>query len=321
MSHFIHPAALCESTSIGNGTRIWAFAHVLAGASIGADCNVCDHVFIEDEVSIGDRVTIKCGVQLWNGLVVEDDVFIGPNATFCNDRFPRSKQHLDAFPKTVLRHHASIGANATILPGLVIGAHAMIGAGAVVTRSVPANAIVVGNPARIVGYVNADSVSSAGEQVALSAQVDVQTLDVKGVAVHRLAGVRDMRGSLTAMEFERHVPFEVKRAFMVYDVPNREIRGEHAHWRCHQFLICVRGSCAAVVDDGVNRREVLLDSPDFGLHMPPMIWGTQYKYSADALLLVLASHAYDAADYIREYDEFRQALLQKDSATGSDLSR
>ena len=103
MSHFIHPAALCESTRIGDGTRIWAFAHVLGGASIGTDCNICDHVFIEDDVTIGDRVTIKCGVQLWNGLKVEDDVFIGPNATFCNDRFPRSKQHLEEFPQTVLR--------------------------------------------------------------------------------------------------------------------------------------------------------------------------------------------------------------------------
>src|SRR5579859_861480 len=141
---FIHAAALCESRSIGEGTRIWAFSHVLAGAKIGRDCNICDHVFIENEVVIGDRVTVKCGVQLWDGLVVEDDVFIGPNATFTNDPYPRSRRHLPRYPQTVVRRGASIGANATLLPGIEIGAGAMIGAGSVVVRSVPPHAIVVG---------------------------------------------------------------------------------------------------------------------------------------------------------------------------------
>jgi acetyltransferase-like isoleucine patch superfamily enzyme len=147
---FLHPAAICESSAIGPRTRVWAFAHILPGARIGSDCNVCDHVFIENDVVVGDRVTIKCGVQLWDATRIEDDVFIGPNATFCNDRFPRSRHHLAAYAPLTIRRGASIGANATILPGLEIGAGAMVGAGAVVTTSVPARAVVVGNPARIV---------------------------------------------------------------------------------------------------------------------------------------------------------------------------
>lgn len=149
MDCFIHPNALVETCKIGSGTRIWAFSHVLPGASIGADCNICDHVFIENEVTLGDRVTVKCGVQLWDGLSLEDDVFVGPNVTFTNDIFPRSKQPFTLL-KTIVRRGATIGANATILPGVVIGEYAMVGAGSVVTKDVPPRALVVGNPARFV---------------------------------------------------------------------------------------------------------------------------------------------------------------------------
>lgn len=157
MGLFIHSHAICESSKIGVNTRIWAFVHILPGAVIGEDCNICDHVFIENDVILGDRVTVKCGVQLWDGIRIEDDVFVGPNATFTNDLFPRSKVYPASFANTIIRRGASIGANATILANLEIGEFAMVGAGAVVTKSVPAKAIVVGNPARIVGYVTDQS--------------------------------------------------------------------------------------------------------------------------------------------------------------------
>jgi UDP-2-acetamido-3-amino-2,3-dideoxy-glucuronate N-acetyltransferase len=151
---FSHPNSLVESTNIGEGTRVWAFAHIHPGAQVGKDCNICDHTFIENQVIVGDRVTIKCGVQLWDGITVEDDVFIGPNVTFTNDPFPRSKVHPSEYSHTIVKKGASIGANATILPGITIGSFSMIGAGSVVTKDVPEKAVVVGNPAKIVRSID-----------------------------------------------------------------------------------------------------------------------------------------------------------------------
>lgn len=303
----LHPLADVQSTNIGEGTRIWQFSVVLPGAKIGVNCNICAQVFIENDVVIGDRVTIKSGVQLWDGLRVGDDVFIGPNASFANDRFPRSRQKPEKFLITIIHDGASIGAGAVVLPDVVIGRNAMVAAGAVVTRSVPPNAVVVGNPAKIVGYVDA----ARAEEVSampVKAEVGAVATRVRGVTLHRMPRVADIRGSLTVGEFERSIPFAAKRYFMVFDVPSVETRGEHAHRDCHQFLICVRGSCAVVADDGTNRQEFLLDRPDVGVHLPPMVWGIQYKYSADAVLLIFTSRYYDNSDYIRDYSEFRQLV-------------
>lgn len=150
----IHEQALVESDEIGAGTRIWAFAHVMAGAVIGSDCNICDHTYIEGDVVVGDRVTVKSGVYLWEGTRIGDDVFLGPQATFTNDRFPRSRQPFSCEGITV-EDGASIGAGAVLLPGVTIGAGAMVGAGAVVTKDVPTRAIVAGNPARVVRMLDA----------------------------------------------------------------------------------------------------------------------------------------------------------------------
>lgn len=302
---YIHPLADVQSTHIGAGTRLWQFVVVLPRAKLGKDCNICSHCLIENDVVIGDRVTVKSGVQLWDGLRLESDVFIGPNVSFTNDRFPRSQQKPEKFLVTTIHEGASIGAGAVILPGMVIGSKAMVAAGAVVTRSVPPNAVVVGNPAKIVGYVNAAR-TDVFEVGTKKAEVGITVTSVAGVNLHRMPRVPDIRGSLTVGEFDRSVPFAAKRYFMVFDVPSVETRGEHAHRECHQFLICVRGNCAVVADDGVNRQEFRLDQPDIGIHLPPMVWGIQYKYSADAVLLVFASHYYDNADYIRDYSEFRQ---------------
>ena len=304
---FIHSHALCESEAIGPRTRIWAFTHILPGARIGSDCNICDQVFIENDVVIGDRVTVKCGVQLWDGIHVEDDVFIGPNATFTNDPFPRSRQYQDAVCRTRIRRGASIGANATLLPGIEIGSHAMIGAGAVVTRSIPPNAIAVGNPARITGYVGAGD-ASRKPCLRVAPEADVEPIGSRGISLRRMPVVADVRGTLSVGEFAKHLPFAPKRYFIVYGVPSRETRGEHAHRECHQMLFAIHGSLSVVVDDGQTREEIVLDSPEIGLYLPPMVWGIQYKYSKDTVLLALASHEYAAEDYIRDYGEYRRAL-------------
>jgi acetyltransferase-like isoleucine patch superfamily enzyme len=306
LGFFVHQAGICESTQIGEGTRVWAFAHVLPGARIGRDCNICDHVFVENDVVLGDRVTVKCGVQVWDGVRLSDDVFVGPNVTFTNDRFPRSRVYPDSFTTTIVGSGASLGANATVLPGVSIGRNAMVGAGAVVTKDVPANAIVVGNPARIVGYVDATSNNEAS--VASAAIDEFPVSRVPGAALVRLTRADDLRGSLVAANFEEDLPFVPRRFFTVFGVPSKDVRGAHAHRVCHQLLVCVQGSVMAVVDDGTTRQEFLLDRPDLGLHMEPMIWGTQYRYSADAVLLVLASHPYEAEDYIRDHEVFLELL-------------
>lgn len=151
---FAHPKALIdEGVSIGRGTRVWAFAHVVTGAVLGEDCNICDHTFIEGEVRIGNRVTVKCGVFLWDGVTIEDDVFIGPGAIFTNDNRPRSKQHLKIYLRTVLKQGCTLGAGSVTLPGITIGRWAMVGAGAIVTRDVPDHALVVGSPARFRAWI------------------------------------------------------------------------------------------------------------------------------------------------------------------------
>lgn len=151
---FIHPLSDVKSQNIGEGTKVWQFSVIFAGAQIGKNCNICAHTLIEDGAVVGNNVTIKSGVYLWDGVHLEDDVFVGPCATFTNDKKPRSKQHLDAYLKTTVGKGASIGANATILPGIRIGEKAMIAAGAVVTKDVPDYAVVMGNPAVIKGYVD-----------------------------------------------------------------------------------------------------------------------------------------------------------------------
>jgi UDP-2-acetamido-3-amino-2,3-dideoxy-glucuronate N-acetyltransferase len=317
MGYFKHETAIVETQSVGEGTRIWAFTHILPGARIGLDCNICDHVFIENDVVIGDRVTIKCGVQLWDGLRVEDDVFIGPNATFTNDPFPRSRRRPQDFLRTVIKKGASIGANATLLPGVIVGERAMVAAGAVLTHNAPPNAILAGNPARIVGYegVKAEPASAAP----VLPEATMSDVKVKGVGLIRLPVVDDVRGMLSFGEIRKDVPFEVKRYFLVFDVPSRHVRGEHAHKKLHQFLVCVHGSCNILVDDGENRQEFELDSPGIGVHIPPMIWAVEYKYSPDAVLLVLASDFYDASDYIRDYSEFLALREQLPRLTAADV--
>lgn len=168
--YFVHPQALCESQDIGDETRIWAFAHVMKGARIGSQCNVCDHSFIESGVTIGDRVTIKNGVAIWEGVTVEDDVFLGPNCVLTNDLVPRSRVMHEHGVPTLISRGASIGANATIVAGNTLGEYCMIGAGAVVTKDIPPFALVVGNPSRRIGWVGVK-----GERLAFDASGECRT--------------------------------------------------------------------------------------------------------------------------------------------------
>ena len=152
---FVHPLSDVQSTAIGAGTRVWQFVVVLPGARIGNDCNICSHCLIENDVVIGDRVTVKSGVQLWDGLRVGDDVFIGPNVTFTNDKHPKSQNTNFKLARTWVEAGASIGGGVTLLPGVHVGAGATVGAGAVVTKDVPPGATVVGNPAKIMKSTSA----------------------------------------------------------------------------------------------------------------------------------------------------------------------
>jgi UDP-2-acetamido-3-amino-2,3-dideoxy-glucuronate N-acetyltransferase len=307
-NNFVHDLADVKSNNIGDGTRIWQFVVVLEQAVIGANVNICSHCLIENDVVIGDRVTVKSGVQIWDGLRIEDDVFIGPNVTFTNDKFPRSKEYPEHFAQTIIARNASIGAGAVILPGIKVGMGAMVGAGAVVTKSIPPYAIVAGSPARISGYSKVgdsqdDKFLDWPKELATKKSKLIST-NINGVTLHQMNLVHDIRGDLSVGEFPSDIPFTPSRYFLVFNVPSEETRGEHAHYKCHQFLICVKGSCSVVVDDGSNRSEVLLDRPDKGIYLPPLTWGIQYKYSEDAVLLVFASDQYDSDDYIRDYAKY-----------------
>lgn len=255
--------------------------------------------FVHEGARLSVGCVVKSGAYVCNGVSLESGVYIGPNVVFVEPsaNFPIVESRVEK--------NVRIGANSTIWAGVSIGSTAVVRPGSVVTKAVPPNAIVEGNPASIVGYIDAvnDSVSGSGDIEIPTAPSERKTT-VKGVTLHTFPLIPDMRGSLTVCEFEKQIPFSPKRSFMVFDVPSREVRGEHAHHHCHQFLICVRGSCAVLADDGENKIEVVLDAPNRGIYLPPMIWGVQYKYSPDALLIVFASDYYDASDYIRSYAEF-----------------
>ena len=287
-------------------------AVVAPGVRLGARVRIGAHSCVEERVALGDGCVVDAGAYLAPGVQLGNDVRVGPHVTFAaepaQDGAEPASMAIAATPAACVEDGAQLGAGATILAGLTIGRGARVHAGAVVTQSVPPFAVVAGSPARIVGYVGSQgSHAVAVPALAASPANPVVRVGVGGVTLHRMTCVRDMRGDLSAGEFPRDIPFTPQRYFLVFNVPSEKTRGEHAHHECHQFLICVNGSCAVVVDDGQDRREILLDSPDLGLYLPPMTWGIQYKYSAQACLLVFASHPYDAGDYIREYAAFIQA--------------
>ena len=241
----------------------------------GPGCIISPNVKIEDNVFIGARIILDGeGIEIRAGARLDSGCIIGSNVT--------------------------------------VGQSAWVRAGSVVLQSIPANAIVEGNPANVVGYRSA--LSKDADPV--PGLIDIYNFDHLGQhpcvfhlnvgksSLHKMRQTIDPRGSLTVGEVPGELPFTPKRYFAVYGVPPSQLRGEHAHKECEQFLLCLNGSLRVLLDDGFSRCEVTLDRPDMGVYMPAMVWGTQYKYSSDAVLLVLASMLYEPSDYIRDYDKF-----------------
>lgn len=252
-------------------------------------------------VSISPQTIFGVHVQIAAGIITSGHCEIGDN---CRIDTGVVLDPSDDNAKIVLEASVRVMASATIAGHVRVARGALVHPGAVVTRDVPPHAIVSGNPAQIIGYTT----TSADIPRPLTTSppgVQGQTVTkVRGVTLYQLPKVLDLRGNLSVGEFGRTLPFEARRYFMVFDVPNAEVRGEHAHRTCHQFLICAHGTCSVVADDGHFREEFKLDDPSIGLHLPPLTWGVQYKYSHDAVLLVFASEFYDSNEYIRSYDEF-----------------
>ena len=307
----VHDSALAaRSVSLGSRAQIGAFCNLGDACTVGEDSTLAAHVILGDNVTVGDRAMIEAGVYLHSGTVIGDDVVIGPNAAFVQSRFTRTSDQADATAAEV-RDGASIGANATVLGDVVIGPGASVGAGAVVTRNVPAHATVVGSPARIVGYASSPRFNPS-ESVRATALEDSSFPYAIGKATLALLPlIEDLRGSLVVAEFPAQLPFIPHRVFTVFDVKSRQVRGEHAHQALQELLICTHGELALAIDDGAVRGEIILDRPDVALYLPPLVWSTQYRYSPDGVLVVLASTAYDPDGYIRDYDEFLEMVLDR----------
>lgn len=263
---------------------------------IAPDVSLTANAKISPGVTIEARVLLAAGIEIGADVTVERGVIFAEGGA----------------QPTRISAQVRIGTGSVIGAGIDIGWGAQVLPGSVVLSAVPANAVVSGNPAQIVGYTQgAAGIGPEFDAPSDRLPVGGKDLGVGGAALFQMPRFSDLRGSLTVGEMGEGFPFQPKRYFIVFDVPSQELRGEHAHRSCEQFLICVRGSCRALLDDGTNRNEVVLERPDLGLHMPAMIWGTQYRYTRDAVLFVFASQAYDGRDYIRTYDEFRTEVARR----------
>ncbi len=255
-----------------------AGASVAESAVLGPDAAVGPSVVIEGGATVVGRVRLLEGTVIGAGAILEgsragEPICVGPSAL--------------------------VGAG-SVISACDVGREAVLRPGSVVTRPVPPRAVVEGNPARVV-YIK------PSPETPLPASAErPSAVRERPERLIRFTFVDDMRGLLVAGESGKDVPFEVQRFFTIFGVPGPEARGEHAHLECHQLLVAVAGSLEVICDNGFSGASYLLDTPAHGLHIPPMVWGIQHRYSADAVLLVLASRPYDSADYIRDYQEFRK---------------
>jgi UDP-2-acetamido-3-amino-2,3-dideoxy-glucuronate N-acetyltransferase len=264
-------------------------AVVMPGATLGRACVIGAYCVLTDGVCVGDDVTLESGVRLSVGTRIENNVIVGANSVFAGSASDRSGQ-------TVVRSDASIGCGVTISSGIEVGQRAQIEDGSVVNCDVPPGARVSGNPAIIQGYE-----SDVAARLRLHQPLPPK---IPGVEFVKLQQVSDLRGTLTVCQWDQQLPFKPQRVFFLHGVPNEKVRGAHAHRECIQVLVCINGSVNVLVDDGTSREECILDSSTQGLLIPPGVWATQYRYSSNAMLVVLASHNYAADDYIRDYHEF-----------------
>ena len=275
-----------------NQPSIHPSAHVGPGADIAPDAAVGPNCVLRGEISIGARTTLGPSVSLAGAVVIAADCRIDAGVTTTEGLSGAGGARL------VLGAGVQVGAGSVLTLGLEIGAGARIEAGSIVTRAVPAHAIVAGDPAVVVGFVTTEPPPTFTDGNVIHSRA------VAGVSFHRFPVVREPRGSLIFSEFGMEVPFVPKRYFMVHDVPPHQLRGTHARETCGELLVCVAGSINAVVDDGLSREEYVLDRPHLGLYIPPLVWATQYKHTPDAILMVFATHHYEADDYIVDYDGF-----------------
>ena len=288
----VHPAAVVESRKMGPGSTVGAYSRVGPDVEIGAGCAIGEQTVLEGPIRIADGVTIGSHAYLAGPLTIEAGARIGPKCCIDASVGPDG---------VVVCEEAVVGAQATIWPGVTVAKRAHVEAGSVVTKNVPAMAVVAGNPAQIVRYCATPVAPARAHTIAAA---EAAPTEIDGVMLHHLPVHEDLRGNLTFGEAQRHVPFAVKRYFLTFAVASEEVRGEHAHRRLHQFLVCVHGRVHIAADDGRKQADFILDRPNLGLYIPPMIWSVQYRFSADAALLGLCSEYYDPADYIRDYAEF-----------------
>lgn len=262
----------------------------------GEGCRIAEDAVLATGVSLAHNVVVDAGAHIGAETSVGAGAFIGEHA--------------------IVHESVVIGPNAVVAAGTTVGTHAQLTAGSVATRDVPAFAIAEGNPARIIGYRSSPAYEADRRLRASSLDPGSMPMALGRATLHEFPRVDDLRGGLVFGEIDAHLPFAPLRYFTVFDVPSREVRGEHCHKTLHELLICVHGECTVMVNDGTERAEVVLDRPDVALHLRPMTWTAQYQYSSDAVLMVLCSHVYEADDYIRTYAEFERLLAAETQRHG-----
>jgi UDP-2-acetamido-3-amino-2,3-dideoxy-glucuronate N-acetyltransferase len=275
----IHSSAIILSRNVPALVEIGPFTLVCEDAVISDSACIGAQVMIGISVQIGPRVRIQSGACISDGCIIESDV--------------------------------TVGANASVASGVCLHMGSSVTAGTNVTMDVPPYAIISGPESAIAGYVDANLSDEKSQNI--PRLIERGASRIRGVRLYELPNYLDMRGNLSVGEFEKDLPFYPKRFFVVYDVTNERIRGEHAHYKCHQFLQCTHGACSIIADDGFERQEFRLDKPNRGIYLPPMIWGIQYKFTRDAVLLVFTSEHYDPEDYIRNFAKFREIARSKET--------